>query len=68
MEVDPDKGIHSIRSGENAGGRTDTDGNHIRNLIRRQEGIVTIRVVCYMGIDDGVQTDPYEGHIRAIVI
>ncbi len=40
VEVDLDKGIHSIRNGENVGRRTDMDGNHIQNPIRKQEGIV----------------------------
>ncbi len=68
VKVDPDKGIYSIRSDENARKRTDTDENHIRSPIRRQEDIVAIRVVYHMGIDDSIQVDLYEEHTRVIVI
>ncbi len=68
MKVDPNKNIYSIRSNKNIGERIDINGNHTQNLIRRQEGIVAIRIVYYIGIDDGIQVDPYERHIKTIVI
>ncbi len=68
VEIDPNKGIHSIRNGENARGRIDIDGNHTRNPIRRQEDTIATQVVCHIGIDNGAQTDLYKGHTKTIVI
>lgn len=42
VKIDPNKDIHSIRNDENVGKRTDMDGNHIWNPIKKQEDIIAI--------------------------